>query len=322
MIKEEIYKAYETIKPDEADKERMLENILNAASDMKNTGKETNMGKWKKMHKLQLAAALALALIIPGTVAYATDFFGLRNISIGKTVIEEPGLEGREVDVISLQGMSESPEGKACAEWAEFCEEYDKDGAIIAEIGNGPTGLDPKYAEYNCYTQEMADKIDEICEKYQLSLLEGCEIADTYEQLCSNVGIGDVCGGATEGVHHSVNGGFSFEDGSFEFEGMAYIDGTNGCVTDYQFSRSVKGTFSSYSLNVGNIDNYKQWEYTTANGETVMLANSADKALIIVDKEESFVVVNVLGDIFAGTFDVSDEALEKLADSFDFSIVR
>lgn len=327
-MKKEIYNAYETIKPDAAAKERMLANILNAAADTANTGKETNMKKQRKSYKLQIAAALAFALIIPAAGAYATNLFGLQKIHLGKTTVEdfnEPTSEvtEREVDIISLQGVADSPEAKACAEWTAFCEEYDKDEAIISQIGNGPTGLDEKYTEaYNCYTQEMADKIDEICEKYQLSTLRNLTIADTYEELCSQSGIGDVCGGSSKNVSHSTLGGYFYEDGTLEFEGTAVINEPSVYMVDYQFCRSVKGSFCTYILNVENINDYEQWEYTTACGKTVLLANSDSKALIIADLDDSFIVVNILGDISTNKLELNNNALEALADSFDFSAVN
>lgn len=323
-MKKEIYNAYETIKPDAAAKERMLANILDAAADTSNTGKASNMKKQKKSYKLQIAAALAFALIIPAAAAYATNLFGLQKIHLGKITVEdfnEPTSEitEREVDIISLQGIADSPEAKACAEWTAFYEEYDKDGAIISQIGNGPTGLDKKYTEaYSCYTQEMADKIDEICEKYQLSTLKNLTITDTYEELCSQSGLGNVCIGS-KNVYHSATGGYFYDDGTLNFEGTAIINEPSICMTDYQFCRSVKGSFCTYILNVDNINDYEQWEYTTANNDTVLLANSDSKALIIADMDNSFVVVNIVGDIFSGKFDINHEALEAIADSFDFS---
>lgn len=83
-MKKEIYNAYETLKPDAATKERMLTNILDAAADVSNTGMETNMKKQKKSYKLQIAAALAFALIIPSAAAYATNLFGLQKIHLGR----------------------------------------------------------------------------------------------------------------------------------------------------------------------------------------------------------------------------------------------
>ena len=336
-MEKEIFNSYEPIKPDEAAKERMLANILAGASHMDarvsrsdtdasfgSKRKEIYMKQQRRMRRLQLTAAISLVLIIPAAAAYATNLFGLGNVSIGKFTVEDPLAEvtEREADFISLQGVTDSPEAKACAEWLRFYTEYDKDGSILSEIGNGPTDIDVRYREaYNCYTQEMKDKVDEICEKYQLSILEGCDTADTYEELCSRTGIGDVCNGTSEQTFNSATGGYFYEDGTLHFEGIATVTGPSACTSDYQFCRSVKGSFCSYVINVEDINDYEQWEYTTSNGQTVLLANSDDHALIIADKEESFIVVNILGDMTSGTFDIGHEALESLAEAFDFSAV-
>ena len=63
---------------------------------------------------------------------------------------------------------------------------------------------------------------------------------------------------------------------------------------------------------------YREWNYMTESGEIVLLAVSDMKALIVVERDHSIIVVNVLGDLLEKTFEVSDEALEELADAFDF----
>lgn len=350
MMKKEVYRAYEEMKPDTAAKERMLAKILDAARDMQDMGEETEMGREMLIvnqekqenhigrktgrsitRRWQMVAALALVIVIPAATAYAMDLFGLRDMGIGKTVVTDPVVAEetenyvpqhtqREVDVISLQGFTGSPEAAACEEWRAFYETYDADGMILAEIGDQPTGLDSRYDAYPCYTQEMIDQVDRICEKYQLSMLIGLDIAETYEELRDKIGIGDILGGVSEHVQHETADASFYSNGSFSLDSKAVIDDIY--VTDYQIGREMKGYFSPFYLNIGNIDSYEQWEYTTAGGQTVLLANSSSKALIIVDLERSFVVVNIFGDIWGGTFDVNNERLEMLADSFDFSALQ
>ncbi len=93
------------------------------------------------------------------------------------------------------------------------------------------------------------------------------------------------------------------------------------CMTDYQLERTMKGSFNPFTLNVGKIEEYHEWEYSSESGQTVLLANSSWKALIIVERDNSFIVVNVLGDLLSDTFEISDEMLEELADLFDFSAI-
>ena len=79
----------------------------------------------------------------------------------------------------------------------------------------------------------------------------------------------------------------------------------------------MKGTLDTVGLNIIDAEQYEQWEYQTACGETVLLALGPDKALILADLEQSFVVVNVM----PGTKSSTREALQELADSIDFSIL-
>ena len=78
-------------------------------------------------------------------------------------------------DMISLQGYAGSPEYQAVLEWSEFGHDYDRDGEKLRAVGNNPTKWDEKYGfnGYMVYTQEMADKIEEIAERYGLALHSG-----------------------------------------------------------------------------------------------------------------------------------------------------
>ena len=69
------------------------------------------------------------------------------------------------------------------------------------------------------------------------------------------------------------------------------------------------------------MEEYHEWEYLSESGQTVLLANSSLKALIIAERDHSFIVVNVLGDLPSDTLEMSDEMLESLADLFDFSVI-
>ena len=93
-----------------------------------------------------LAAVIALLAVL-STVAVATDLFGLRSWLLpGKQEVTMPvdpetgTQEVQTVDMISLSGYMNTPEGRATAEWQEFLNSYDQDGAILNEIGNDPTG--------------------------------------------------------------------------------------------------------------------------------------------------------------------------------------
>ncbi len=327
MLKDEIYNSYDAIRPDDTAKRRMLKKIQSAKSHNRSVRKESRL-------VFRFAPVLAVILIVT-TVSCTSYFFSLRDLGLGKEEIQiinlpqlETGTESSnlppqktEVDIIALGGVWNSPEYKACAEWEEFLQNYDQDGSIIASIGNEPTGLEETYEAYLCYTQEMADKIEEICAKYHLAKLTGIQMADDLDTLCRLTRIGNVFGGISEHAQLTYWGGYLYSDGTFHMEGSATISGASQCTTDFQFARSMKGSFSTLTLNVTDISQYRQWNYTTSSGDRVLLANSSTKALIIVERDQSFIVVNVLGDILSDTFDISNDALEAMADAFDFSVI-
>ena len=87
----------------------------------------------------------------------------------------------------------------------------------------------------------------------------------------------------------------------------------------------MKGYFTSAYLDFGDLAECNVRAYTTKKGENVFFANIinedwGNKTYIIIDREKSFIVINVLGDMTDIT-DVNDESLELLADAFDFAAI-
>lgn len=83
--------------------------------------------------------------------------------------------------------------------------------------------------------------------------------------------------------------------------------------------RAVKDSSYTTTLNAGIMEEYNEWSYMTRRGQAVLLANNAEKVLIIVEGEKDFIVVNVLGNLSSDTYAMSNEMLEDLADIFDFA---
>ncbi len=216
-------------------------------------------------------------------------------------------------DQISLQGFAGSPEYQAALAWAEFLHGYDRDGAILASVGNGPTPWTETYSVngYHVYSQEMADTLEGIAAEYGLSLhsggLQSADLREMKERF------GAFCTAAVTGR------GYYFADGTFQSD--CAFDGIS-----FQIRRCMKGVLDTVGLNIIDAEQYEQWEYTTACGETVLLALGPSKALILAESDQSFVVVNVLAGANESLFYGADGSitaaqLEALADSFDFSIL-
>lgn len=269
-----------------------------------------------------LAVAVGLTAALSG-LAMAANFLGLRDILLPEkgsvNVLDGDGavIPGETVarDFISLSGYQDTPESRALAEWQAFLETYDQDGAIIRRIGNSPTGFEQDYGLYLVYTQEMADRLDEIVSKYRLKLHRSMEtVLPTVWPLA--------VGRDFLREDNTAWSGYIYENGTFRYDGEAALDGYG--IIEYQFSRNVRGSFDDVVLNIGDLSDFREWGYQTADGTAVTLGlGKWSRSLIMADLEDCFVLVNVLaGEEADDTFSsgsIGRAELEALADSFDFS---
>ena len=315
MTRDALYRAYDGLRPSDAARERMLQAVKEAAAHP-----ETEEHPKRRTFRRSLLLAAALGLIVAfGSVAYATGWFGLRS-AVMYHDNGDPDQPYGNTDVMSLQGLAGSPEFEANARWQAFYDSYDPDGAILASIGNSDTGLGPRYDAYPCYTREMADTLDAIAEESGLELLSGLTLYGAAElpDWMRNT-LPQSCGA----FDHCIYAGYSFDNGSFKTEGAFFFcDARWPYETNYQFVCNRKGYLSVSYLAIGDADDYTQWAYETASGVTVTLALGPDKALIIADLPDAYLVVNVLdvrvGDVQQGEATLPAEILEAMADAFRF----
>ena len=315
MTRDALYRAYDGLRPSDAARERMLQAVKEAAAHP-----ETEEHPKRRTFRRSLLLAAALGLIVAfGSVAYATGWFGLRS-AVMYHDNGDPDQPYGNTDVMSLQGLAGSPEFEANARWQAFYDSYDPDGAILASVGNSDTGLEPRYDAYPCYTREMADTLDAIAEESGLELLSGLTLYGAAElpDWMRNT-LPHSCGA----FDHCIYAGYSFDNGSFKTEGAFFFcDARWPYETNYQFVCNRKGYLSVSYLAIGDADDYTQWAYETASGVTVTLALGPDKALIIADLPDAYLVVNVLdvrvGDVQQGEAALPAEILEAMADAFRF----
>ena len=315
MTRDALYRAYDGLRPSDAARERMLQAVKEAAAHP-----ETEEHPKRRTFRRSLLLAAALGLIVAfGSVAYATGWFGLRS-AVMYHDNGDPDQPYGNTDVMSLQGLAGSPEFEANARWQAFYESYDPDGAILASVGNSDTGLEPRYDAYPCYTREMADTLDAIAEESGLELLSGLTLYGAAElpDWMRNT-LPQSCGA----FDHCIYDAYSFDNGSFKTEGaFLFCDAQWPYETNYQFVCNRKGYLSVSYLAIGDADDYTQWAYETASGVTVTLALGPDKALIIADLPDAYLVVNVLdvrvGDVQQGEASLPAEILEAMADAFRF----
>lgn len=293
---------------------------------------------------LVLAAALALLAALAAT-AYAADLFGLRSLLLPPSEPSErtgwPQVSEAEIgedpyivqgnDTISIQGFVGTPEALASAEWRDFQNSYDPDGAILAEIGNAPTEFDEEYGYYQVYTQEMADKLEEILARYNLKKHTDMRILDSYHDLCQELAGDGMAQGFLVGMHEPYTP-YIYEDGTFHYDGEVYME--EGTYL-YQCTRCVKGTFTDISLTIGDAGDFTEWTYQThgiiredgtyPEGPEVLLALGPNVSLVIADLGGCFVTFNILAGSdpdrsLSGT-SISTESLEIFADTIDWTVI-
>ena len=346
-MKREIKNAYAALTPTEAERDAILRAVLARASE--SPPERTKAMKTKTLSRLLLIAAIVTLLLILGVAAYAQDWFGLDQLAEGRRTIEvgllreeiaarekelqeavaageDPVKKLEEMDardfprpekefrIVSLQGFSDSPEAQACLAYEDFLEGYDTDKAILRSVGNQPTGFEEEYGPYTCYTQEMADKIDEICETYGLQKLSGFQIPSSLNSLYYLAGTGNFSPKQDIPTGQRLYPIAVWADGSFRADGSV----RKGLFAEYQVSRCVKGSFNTWVTTLDDPEAWTAWSYTTENGAELLLAQNGERALIAADRPASFVTVGVHGNKKLAN---DPAALEAFAELFDFTAI-
>ena len=301
---------------------------LNDADDMELERARSSLGygtKKVRARRRQVLRTLLIAAAISvlfATTAFAAGWFGLGSLRAGQ-------LFG--VDVISLEGLWNSPEGKALSEWLSFYEQHRGDAFDPEEA----FALSEDYEGYGVTTREMADKVDELCEKYGLRRLGSVRVPEDEKTYYRAAGVGKLTAGTGE-IENDFLSGYVYEDGTFQFDGKLYCS-DRAYPIPYSFRSSAKGTLGYVAMNVGVPDSFEEWDYTAGGGTVLHLANNDALSLMLLDTGDSFVVLtfghsshaDYYGDgIIDGvgdepvSFTLSREELEALAGAFRWEALR
>ena len=262
----------------------------------------------KPVRWLWLLAAVLALLAALSIGAVAAHLLGLQDLLLPQNQPAPSGQPSVQEQQLSLSGYISTPESQGLAEWNAFLSSYDPDGAILNVVGNY---IDPELAQYSCYlvyTQEMADKLEEIAAKYTLSLHTWNHVVEDQGEWVSL--LGDFLGDNT------AYSGKIYEDGTFHYDG--YLTTSSGTRLDYQFRRSVKGALNDVYLPVGDLSAYEEWYYKTGAGWEITLDLGPDRGFLLTDLGDSFVFVNVLAGTDQG---ITKQDMKDLADSFNFSLL-
>lgn len=271
---------------------------------------------------IALAAVIALLLAL-GIAAYAGGWFGLQGLVMGKL-----GTSG----AVSLQGLHDSPEYKASAEWWAYEEQLAESNAYMDGFDyNEAQELQETYGAYGCYTREQADKLQSIADKYSLRLLSGFTSPADEKSYYEAVGTGRLLAVGGEYYNEFIFG-YLYDGGTFHFEGE--LHGEQDYTIPYTMTRTVKGTLNTIYTVVDDIDSFENWEYTAADGTEVNLASGVSASFITYDSGTSFVVIHISHNSWADhngdgrrdligdeavSFTLQKEELERVADCFCLS---
>lgn len=284
---------------------------------------EKRQGNHVKRIWLIVAAAVLIACLVGCAVAYVLS---LEELTLGEETHREENTAWTEQwTILSMQGFIQSNNYQATKEWYEFLQIYDPNLEILHSLDKEDTVMAEEYEGYGCYTPEMTAKVDEICEKYGLRKQGYPVLVDTEEQLYQLLNIKRIIK-ADAPAEVRLNPDYVYQTGSFMLSGKTIFSGENAPwihPIEYQFYCVMKSDFDDVYLNVGDIEAYDQWEYTTQDGEMLLLALSPEQALLILDRPEYFITVNIMdtrvGDTLYGEQMMGRAAMEALAETFDFS---
>lgn len=274
---------------------------------------EIYMKAHKKRTPIRRFAAVAVAatlLLALSLTAYATELFGLMDFIMpepyqSSSLPPDAAPNASDRQYISISGYTDSPEAKAAAEWRKYTREYD-----MSSIRYDEDDL-PQYASYyGAYNYEMFDQLNEIAERYGLSL-----VTEEGFQIGSRAG-------------HTLNGEeisyYQYGNGNFKEEGTFIA--SDGVTVGCSIIRTVKGSLATSGFEIWEADGWSYWDYTAPNGASVAVGLSGalyqadgsylgNRGLIMTDLGDCFVTVIVTD----WSEEITETAMNELAANLDYA---
>ncbi len=282
---------------------------------------------------LLIAAVLALALLLAGCVAL---FLRLQDMSIGKeTYTESYNSQGLAIaptegtrDILTWGGRNGDPMQLALKEWYEFLETYDADDSLQTQFPGAENMDFPEqyYHTYSCCTREMANKLMEIAEKYNLKLLDSPLTIQRYQAdlFWESTGLDSLLLSETD-MEAGNFSGLVYAPSNFmlDFE----LRPNRGKPTLYaQYTYFSKDYLHNRMWEKLDFAKVSQWDHTTSGGTQVLLALSdKGKGFILAEKDDAAILIEIDGNLSTSHYPqpediITKEQLEQIADAFDYSI--
>lgn len=313
-------------------------DLLDAIGDAKETYLLEAARAWEAPASPRKSPTLRKVLFLAAVIALLTCLLGcaivmlrLQDQKIGEgnytRYFDESGqmIQPTEVtmSVVAVRGVKDSPNYLATMEWYEF----DKNYPSILEFDFVDQSLENYEVYewiYGCYSQEMADKVDEIAAKYDLKLLSHPMTVQRWqtEILFDSLGIDGVC--REEKTSRLTDGSGSFYEGGnfsydFEFKLPQEEAWQNWIWATVCYSR--KDYFHPIAATV-DMDSLEQWNYTTDDGVDILIAQNKGGAILVAETEAGFFWVNLDTSTTSDASQIpTKQDIERMADAIDFTIV-
>lgn len=295
------------------------------AQALRSGEKKAVIRKLSRKHALLIAAVISLLLLLVGCAAV---LISLQKANLGHMVFSDVlWMDGTpfEKDVLSLSGYVDSPQYRAMQEWMDFENSYDRDRDLLKQADADGYMAPPDYDSYPCYTNEMCAKIDELCDKYGLSLAGPTYFPATTDEVLDAVAVSSIENPALGGMVHPNTGRF-YRSGSFRLDGSLehrFASRDNVDTVNFVYMCSKKNVFFTTSITTDDIATFDSWEYTAWDGTKLLLAQNKERGLIFAETEDCFTSI-VLYFSLNETLEVNNPGLrkdmEEIADSFAYAL--
>ena len=318
---------------------------------------ETSVKK-RRIRPLLIAAIVALTAILVGcTAAYLIH---ARDIRLGQQTVTQQILEPDSIipvgteevhrEIFSLAGWEGTPEYQASKEWFDFEQNYDTDRSIVSEFHKAAKE-NPEEAmsqipldcrAYDIYSREMADKIHQLANKYDLKLYLPSETISYYPEMTERHSARELTGTdfflpdseTTIVTDYQPYDIWASPDGS---AGLSCQLKLPDAIIKPEFGFSVTysplGYFDTSWFSMTQEDNWTEHNYETKNGDQVLILHAGEGlySWILCYREDG--IISTMVETRLETFTdeggapridnefLSIEQLQAIADTIDFKLL-
>ena len=295
MNREQMKRGYDSMTPDHAARQRMLQRIMEQGGQTMNNEYSAQPQK-NKGWLGTLAACLAVLILVAGLVSLMRG----RNPDIN---LEDP--TGETTAPINPNAMEEFMD-TAFYKAAVACSEGDvfSDSVLIDR-----------------------EKLEEIAGQYMLITYSGDDVGtDDYSYFLRELQLDSFIRGESGKTAVEIDSCWWYDEARFNVAGTVTFDGENpirATPLDFNFYRTGPEYLLLACCQMGRLENYETWLYPVSSGDTAILAMGSNKAYVIVSRPEEILFVEVSNWIYLDSEPVmTREAVEAVAQLFDFSLSK